>query len=72
MNLHELKELERIGSAKVLLKDGRDVEIIESKTFYLINEIGGASPYQREEQKEEKFDPNNKYPYFIKHTKYVT
>ncbi|TNV85732.1 hypothetical protein FGO68_gene12731 [Halteria grandinella] len=72
MNLHELKELERIGTAKVLLKDGRDVEITESKSYYLINEIEGASPYQREEQKEEKFDPNNKYPYFIKHTKYVT
>ncbi|TNV72239.1 hypothetical protein FGO68_gene6433 [Halteria grandinella] len=72
MNLHEVHELEQRNVERVRFKDGREIRRDVLQKFYMFNEIGEASPQQKEEMKDDKFDPANKYPFFIKQTRSVT
>lgn len=72
MNLHEVPELEQRNVDRVKFKDGREIKRDVLQKFYLFNEIGVATSQQKEEKKDDKFDPSNKYPFFIKQTRNVT
>ncbi|TNV73509.1 hypothetical protein FGO68_gene3992 [Halteria grandinella] len=72
INIYELPELDRIKEVTTSNQEGKRNKLGQKKKYYLLNEIGSATPSKIFERKGDQFDPSNKYPFFIKQSRNVT